>query len=125
VPTDGHAIFRISSEGETLLHITDLAHNHVLMFENPGWFTDFDHNPEIAIATRKKVFAATRECIYRFHLPWPGLGVVIPNGRKGYQWVAESHRGISNRVAQPKVFCSYGDHMLALIAARSAIIGLS
>ncbi|NCQ36266.1 hypothetical protein GW813_14565, partial [bacterium] len=93
--TDGHAIYRISSEGETLLHISDLAHNHVLMFENPSWFIDFDHNPQVAIATRKKVFAeiaATRERIYGFHLPWPGLGVVIPNGRKGYQWVASSHR---------------------------------
>ena len=93
--TDGHAIFRIKSGGQSLLHISDLAHNHVLMFEKPDWFIDFDHNPEIAIATRKKVFAgiaATRERIYGFHLPWPGLGVVIPNGRKGYQWVAESHR---------------------------------
>lgn len=93
--TDGHAIFRIKSEGESLLHISDLAHNHVLMFENPEWFIDFDHNPQVAIATRKKIFeeiAATRERIYGFHLPWPGLGVIIPNGRKGYQWVAESHR---------------------------------
>jgi glyoxylase-like metal-dependent hydrolase (beta-lactamase superfamily II) len=93
--TDGHAIFRIKSGGESLLHISDLAHNHVLMFENPEWFIDFDHNPQVAIATRKKVFAeiaATRERVYGFHLPWPGLGVVIPNGRKGYQWVASSHR---------------------------------
>lgn len=93
--TDGHAIFRISSEGESLLHISDLAHNHVLMFENTGWFIDFDHNPVVAVATRKKVFAeiaTTRERIYGFHLPWPGLGVLIPNGRKGYQWVPSSHR---------------------------------
>jgi len=87
--------FDTKSEGESLLHISDLAHNHVLMFENPEWFIDFDHNPQVAIATRKKIFeeiAATRERIYGFHLPWPGLGVIIPNGRKGYQWVAESHR---------------------------------
>jgi len=99
--TDGHAIFRIASEGETLLHISDLSHNHVLMFENPSWFIDFDHHPQVAIATRNKVFAeiaATRERIYGFHLPWPGLGVVIPkdakhaNGRRGYQWVAAAHR---------------------------------
>ena len=93
--TDGHAIFRIRSEQDSLLHISDLAHNHVLMFENPDWFIDFDHHPEAAIATRKKVFAeiaATKERAYGFHLPWPGLGVVIPNGRKGYQWVPSSHR---------------------------------
>lgn len=93
--TDGHAIYRIASGGESLLHISDLAHNHVLMFANPDWFIDFDHHPQAAIATRKKVFAeiaATRERIYGFHLPWPGLGVVIPDGKKSYQWVAESHR---------------------------------
>ena len=93
--TDGHAIFRIKSGDQSLLHISDLAHNHVLMFEDPAWFIDFDHNPEIAIATRRKIFAeiaTTREHVYGFHLPWPGLGVVIPNGRKGYQWVASSHR---------------------------------
>jgi glyoxylase-like metal-dependent hydrolase (beta-lactamase superfamily II) len=93
--TDGHAIYRIKSAGDSLLHISDLAHNHVLMFEDPGWFIDFDHNPQVAIATRKKVFAeiaATKERAYGFHLPWPGLGIVIPNGRKGYQWVPSSHR---------------------------------
>ena len=36
--------------------------------------------------------AAAPEFIYGFHLPWPSLGVVIPNGNKGCQWVAESHR---------------------------------
>jgi hypothetical protein len=39
---------------------SDLAHNHVLMLEDPNWFIDFDHNPEVAIATRKKVFARSR-----------------------------------------------------------------
>jgi len=93
--TDGHAIFRIKSGNDSLLHISDLAHNHVLMLEDPNWFIDFDHNPEVAIATRKKVFAeiaATKERAYGFHLPWPGLGVVVPNGRKGYQWIPSSHR---------------------------------
>ena len=93
--TDGHAIYRIKSEGQSLLHVSDLAHNHVLMFEDPSWFIDFDHNPDVAIATRKKFFSelsATKERAYGFHLPWPGLGVVVPNGRKGYQWIPASHR---------------------------------
>jgi len=93
--TDGHAIYRIKSEGQSLLHVSDLAHNHVLMLEDPNWFIDFDHNPEAAIATRKKVFAeiaVTKERAFGFHLPWPGIGVVVPNGRKGYQWIPASHR---------------------------------
>lgn len=93
--TDGHAIYRIKSGGESLLHISDLAHNHVLMFEDPNWFIDFDHHPQVAVATRKKVFAeiaATKELAYGFHLPWPGLGIVTTNGRKGYRWIPSSHR---------------------------------
>ncbi len=93
--TDGHAIYRIKSEGQSLLHLSDLAHNHVLMFEDPAWFIDFDHDPENAIAARRKWFselAVTKERAYGFHLPWPGLGVVASNGKKGYQWLPESWR---------------------------------
>ena len=93
--TDGHAIYRIQSDGQSLLHLSDLAHNHVLMFENPDWFIDFDHVPAQAIASRRKHFAqlaATRERAYGFHLPWPGLGVVASDGKQGYQWLPESWR---------------------------------
>ncbi|MDH4444701.1 MAG: MBL fold metallo-hydrolase [Akkermansiaceae bacterium] len=93
--TDGHAIFRIQSHGQSLLHISDLAHHHVLMLEDPNWFIDFDHDPASAIAARKKVFAElalTHERTFGFHLPWPGLGIIAPNGRKGYQWIPASWR---------------------------------
>lgn len=93
--TDGHAIYRIKSDGQSLLHMSDLAHNHVLMFEKPDWFIDFDHVPEQAVAARKKHFAeiaVTKERAFGFHLPWPGLGVVTSNGKQGYQWLPESWR---------------------------------
>ena len=93
--TDGHAIFRIKSEGQSLLHVSDLAHNHVLMLEDPNWFIDFDHDPANAVATRKKVFseiAVTKERAFGFHLPWPGLGTVAANGRQGYQWIPSTWR---------------------------------
>ena len=80
---------------ESLLHLSDLAHNHVLMLHDPSWFIDFDHHPDQAIATRRKVFAeigATRERAYGFHLPWPGLGVIVPKGKDSYFWSADSWR---------------------------------
>jgi glyoxylase-like metal-dependent hydrolase (beta-lactamase superfamily II) len=89
--TSGHSIFRIKSGKESLLHFMDLAHHHTLMFTNPGWGIAFDHLPEQAIDTRKKVFsklAATHERAYGFHLPWPGIGRVVPRGQ-GYAWEAE------------------------------------
>jgi glyoxylase-like metal-dependent hydrolase (beta-lactamase superfamily II) len=93
--TDGHAIYRIKDGKDSLLHLSDLAHNHVLMLHDPSWFIDFDHHPEQAVATRRKVFAeigATRERAYGFHLPWPGLGVIVPKGKDSYLWSAESWR---------------------------------
>lgn len=89
--TSGHAIFRVRSGSESLLHFMDVAHHHTLMFTNPAWGIAFDHEPEQAIDTRKKLFAklaATHERCYGFHLPWPGIGRIAPNG-KGYTWQAE------------------------------------
>lgn len=89
--TAGHAIYRIRSGNETLFHISDLAHHQVLMFANPGWMISFDDLPEAAAATRQKEFARaaeTRERVFGFHLPWPGLGRIVAN-ENGFSWVPE------------------------------------
>ena len=89
--TSGHAVFRIRSGRESLFHMVDVAHHHTLMFTNAAWGIAFDHNPDEAIDTRKKLFAqlaATNERAYGFHLPWPGIGRVVSRG-KGYAWEAE------------------------------------
>jgi glyoxylase-like metal-dependent hydrolase (beta-lactamase superfamily II) len=89
--TTGHAIFRIRSGNESLVHIVDVAHHHTLMFTNPAWGIAFDHEPDQAIATRKKLFAelaAAKQRAYGFHLPWPGIGRVATRGH-GYAWEPE------------------------------------
>jgi glyoxylase-like metal-dependent hydrolase (beta-lactamase superfamily II) len=89
--TAGHALFRVRSGKESLMHFMDVAHHHVLMFSNPGWGIAFDHEPELAIDTRKKLFAelaTTHERAYGFHLPWPALGRVAKAGT-GYEWQQE------------------------------------
>lgn len=89
--TAGHAIFLIKSGNESLLHMMDLSHHHGFMFHNPEWYIAFDHNPIQSIDTRKKVFAkaaAERTRCYGFHVPWPGLGHVLPVGQ-GYLWHPE------------------------------------
>lgn len=91
--TDGHACFRITSETETLLHITDLAHHSILMFRDPEWNIAFDHNPDVAIATRKRYWAeaaAGHLRCYGFHLPWPGLGRIVDRGAGSYAWWPEA-----------------------------------
>jgi hypothetical protein len=89
--TDGHACFEIRSEGESLVHISDVVHHHVLMFDNVGWTVAMDHDPETAVKTRKKLFtrmAKEKSRAFGFHLPWPGLGTVVPKGDQ-YAWVPE------------------------------------
>jgi glyoxylase-like metal-dependent hydrolase (beta-lactamase superfamily II) len=89
--TDGHAIFRIRSGNDSLLHLMDLSHHHGFMFHKPEWNIAFDHDPEQSIATRKKVFAsaaAERTRCFGFHVPWPGLGNLVAQG-DGYLWHPE------------------------------------
>ncbi len=89
--TAGHAIFRINSGEESLLHLMDLSHHHGFMFHNPAWTIAFDHEPQQAVETRRRVFAkaaAERTRCFGFHVPWPGLGRILPQG-EGYQWYPE------------------------------------
>src|SRR5262245_38358702 len=89
--TAGHLICRVQSGEQSLLHFMDVAHHHTLMFTDPAWNIAFDHDPEQAVDTRKKLFArlaATHERAYGFHLPWPGLGRVTARGT-GYGWARE------------------------------------
>jgi len=90
--TAGHAIFKITSGNESLLHLMDLSHHHGLMFHKPEWNIAFDHDPAQSIDTRKKVFAraaAERTRCYGFHVPFPGLGNLVAQG-EGYLWHPES-----------------------------------
>lgn len=89
--TSGHAVFRIKSGSESLVHYMDVAHHHTLMFANPSWGIAFDHEPEQAIHTRRKLWmrlATTNERAYGFHVPWPGLGRIAARGA-GYTWEQE------------------------------------
>ena len=89
--TDGHACFRVRSGNDELLHLMDLAHHHLLMFADPNWTIAFDHDPVTAVVTRRKFWKDAgdkRTRCYAFHLPWPGLGHVLPDG-DAYRWWAE------------------------------------
>lgn len=89
--TAGHAVFQIRSGDESLLHFVDITHHHGFMFHNPEWYIAFDHDPMLAVNTRKQIFeksAAERTRCYGFHVPFPGIGHIVPVG-KGYLWHPE------------------------------------
>lgn len=87
--TPGHTSLVLRDGKDELFILADAAHNHVVMFANPSWGPVFDTEPEVASATRVKLWdrlAADRTKVMAFHLPWPGLGHVRRDG-KAYEWV--------------------------------------
>jgi glyoxylase-like metal-dependent hydrolase (beta-lactamase superfamily II) len=87
--TPGHSNFLVTSGEEKLLVIGDAVHLHGLQFPHPEWTMAYDVRPDQAIATRRKLFkqaSTQRSLLFGYHLPFPGLGHVRPEGR-GYAWV--------------------------------------
>jgi glyoxylase-like metal-dependent hydrolase (beta-lactamase superfamily II) len=89
--TPGHSLVRVTSEGQELLNLADLAHNYILSMAKPEWSFAYDTQPEQAIATRREIFAkaATQKTrLLGFHLPFPALGRLHSQGT-GFQWIQE------------------------------------
>jgi glyoxylase-like metal-dependent hydrolase (beta-lactamase superfamily II) len=85
--TPGHPVLKIFSGSKSLTHIVDTVHT-TLLLSHPEWGTEWDTDFDKGVATRRKLLeeqfiskGLTMSC----HLPWPGLGYVIKNG-KGYGW---------------------------------------
>ena len=84
--TPGHASWLV--DGRLLLW-GDIVHYHAVQFARPVVYASFDSIPAQAIASRKRLFVeAARQdwWVGGAHLPFPGLGHVIPQG-KGYRWI--------------------------------------
>lgn len=75
--TPGHTMYRVTSNGDTLLIWGDIIHSYAMQFEHPEWAIAFDVDPTLAIATRRKVFdmaATDKLAVAGAHLPFPGIG---------------------------------------------------
>lgn len=84
--TPGHTSWLV--DGRLLLW-GDIVHYHAVQFARPVVYSSFDSIPAQAIASRKRLFVeAARQdwWVGGAHLPFPGLGHVIPQG-KGYRWI--------------------------------------
>lgn len=82
----GHGSWLV--DGKLLLW-GDIVHYHAVQFARPLIHSSFDSVPKEAIASRKRLFAeaAKRDWwVGGAHLPFPGLGHVVPQGR-AYRWV--------------------------------------
>lgn len=87
--TPGHTSFMFESNGQRLLILGDLVHNHAVQFARPDVAFEFDVDPAQAVATRRQIFARAvkdRLLVAGMHLPFPGIGHVRKE-KKGYAWV--------------------------------------
>jgi glyoxylase-like metal-dependent hydrolase (beta-lactamase superfamily II) len=86
--TMGHTAYRIASRGASMVVVGDLFHNQAFDLDHPGWGLVFDADPTAAAATRRRLldrFAADRDLIFAYHMPFPGLGHVSRVG-DAYRW---------------------------------------
>jgi glyoxylase-like metal-dependent hydrolase (beta-lactamase superfamily II) len=87
--TPGHTSHVVSSGGKSVFIQADVTNLPVLFVRNPGWQLMFDQIPDMAEATRRKVYdmlAADRMMVQGFHFPFPAVAY-IEKTSSGYREV--------------------------------------
>jgi len=88
--TPGHASYLFENDGQRMLILGDLVHNHAVQFARPEVAFEYDVDAKQAVLTRKRIFARAakeRLMVAGMHLPFPGIGHVRKEARGGYAWV--------------------------------------
>src|SRR5262249_22640001 len=81
--TPGHTSFVIASGSSQLFFQGDVTNVPDLFLRNPDWQVMFDHEPEKAVATRRRVYdmaSADKLLVSGYHFPFPGLGYIEKAG---------------------------------------------
>lgn len=87
--TPGHTSHVVSSGGKSVFVQADITNVPFLFARNPGWHLMFDQIPDMAEATRRKVYdmlVADRTMVQGFHYPFPAVAFVEKSGN-GYREV--------------------------------------
>jgi glyoxylase-like metal-dependent hydrolase (beta-lactamase superfamily II) len=87
--TPGHTSFILSSGSDKVFIQSDVTNNPAIFVVNPGWHLMFDQDPQMAEATRRKVYdmlAVDKIRVQGFHYPFPAIGNVEKDGT-GYRLV--------------------------------------
>jgi len=89
--TPGHMSYMLHGGSEPVLVAGDAILHFAVSFEHPSWPSGSDQDPEMGIATRKKLLdrlATDKAMLTAYHLPTPGEGRVEREG-SAYRFVAE------------------------------------
>lgn len=84
--TQGHTAYHVSSGNKQFIVSSDATNIAALFVKNPEWQSAFDHVPELAIETRKKLFdrvIADGVMVSGYHWGLPNAGTLVKDG-KGY-----------------------------------------
>jgi glyoxylase-like metal-dependent hydrolase (beta-lactamase superfamily II) len=85
--TPGHVSYVVASGGKTLYVQSDVTNHPALFARNPGWHAFFDQDPQMAEATRRKVYdmlVADKLMVQGFHYPFPSVAYIEKAG-SGYR----------------------------------------
>jgi glyoxylase-like metal-dependent hydrolase (beta-lactamase superfamily II) len=77
--TQGHISIEIAGSRAPLIVLGDALTHAVISFKHPAWAPAADHEPDLGVATRKRLLdrlAGDRNLIIGYHLPFPGVGRV-------------------------------------------------
>ena len=87
--TPGHMSFAVASGSKRTLVQSDVSNIPSMFLTHPDWQVIFDNEPDVAIATRRKVYdmaAAEKMTVVGYHFPYPCVGHVEKDGA-GYRLV--------------------------------------
>jgi glyoxylase-like metal-dependent hydrolase (beta-lactamase superfamily II) len=85
----GHMAFRIESEGQQLLLLSDAAHLPFLFVRNPDWALMFDMDPEMARESRRRLLDEAADegmLVAGYHWGFPNVGQIRHVG-DGYELI--------------------------------------
>jgi glyoxylase-like metal-dependent hydrolase (beta-lactamase superfamily II) len=94
--TAGHTLYVIESQGQQLAVWGDLMHVAAVQFAHPEVTIQYDTDPDMAAAQRKKVFADASQRGYWVagaHLSFPGIGHLRSAG-PGYAFVPANYSAL-------------------------------
>jgi glyoxylase-like metal-dependent hydrolase (beta-lactamase superfamily II) len=86
----GHTSYVLSSGNAKLFIQSDVTNHPDLFARHPEWGGFFDQDPQLAVATRKRVYdmlVADRMLVQGFHYPFPGVAHVEKDASGGYRVV--------------------------------------
>lgn len=87
--TPGHTVYHLADGGAEMMFVADIINRPELFARRPDFHAIFDFDPQMAEASRRRVFdrvAADRIRITGYHFPFPANGFLVKDG-SGYRFV--------------------------------------